>query len=83
VLFSGFQNLAAGCWRRKPVMAKQIVSRHPVLQNFHKFSQIFSCENSAIMASSNIFLRKDARFGGIQPQLAKRATAAGYKPKLL
>jgi hypothetical protein len=48
-----------------------------------KCLQIFPCEKSAVMASSNIFLRKDARFGGTQPQLAKRATVADYRPKLL
>jgi len=39
-----------------PVMVKQIL----YVTIFCKFSQIFSCEKSVIMASSDIFLRKDA-----------------------
>jgi hypothetical protein len=38
-LFSGFQNLAAGCLRRNPVMNKHIVSHHITynfLQSFNK-----------------------------------------------
>ena len=50
---------------------------------FCNFSQIPSCEISIIMASSNIFSRKDARYGRTQPQLVKAATVAGYRPKLL
>jgi hypothetical protein len=35
------------------------------------------------MASSNIFLRKDARFGVLQLQIAERAMAADTRPELL
>jgi hypothetical protein len=76
----GLPNLAAGSLAPQ---ASDDKADRLAAQFFARISQIFSCEKSAVVASSNIFLRKDARFGGTQPQLAKRATAAGYRPKLL
>lgn len=45
--------------------------------------QLCSCSFLRVMASSNIFLRKDARFDVLQLQIAKRAMAGHTRPELL
>jgi hypothetical protein len=42
--------------------------------------QLCSCAFLRVMASSNIFIRKDARFGVLQLQIAERAMAAHTRP---
>ena len=80
----GLPNLAAGSLAPQASDEQADRFHHTInIPIFCKFSQIFSCEKLEVMASSNIFLRKDARFGGTQPQLAKRATEAANRLKLL
>jgi hypothetical protein len=45
--------------------------------------QLCSCAFLLVMASSNILLRKDARFDVLQLQIAERAMPADTRPELL
>jgi len=46
-------------------------------------SAVSYCKKVEVMASSNIFLRKDAQIGGFHNQNAKRATPANEFARLL
>ena len=74
-----------GCWMgtrdRRDVphfsLAAPLTSAMPQLG---LSQQLCSCAFLRVMASSNIFIRKDARFGVLQLQIAERAMAADTRP---